>query len=285
VLQVIAAGLGGSIQDRGRPGWRKFGVPPGGVIDDHAATWANRLLDNPADTPVLELLFQGARFVTLRDVWLAVTGADAHSNVPMWRAVLLRKGATLEFPRNRSGVWIYLAVEGGFFSERILGSASANPRARLGETLREGDVLSATSHRAFRLPAGVSGRLVPMAERRNYENPPRLRVWPGPQFDHFSARDRHRLFKQQWRVLAQSDRVGYRLAGEPFESRPSSIPSEPVRIGTIQAPENGEPIVIMRDGPTVGGYPKIGLVDQEDLSWLAQCRPGQEIQFSRADED
>jgi biotin-dependent carboxylase-like uncharacterized protein len=284
VLQVLAPGLGGSIQDRGRAGWRKFGVPPGGVMDEHAARWANRLLDNPADAPVLELLLQGARFVALREVWLAVTGAHAHGTVPMWRAVQLHAGATIEFPRNQCGVWIYLAVEGGFSSPRILGSASANPRAGLGAMLRAGDVLRADDHQAFGLPAGVSGRAAPMLECRKYDAPPPLRIWPAPQASLFSEADRQRLCGEPWQVLAQSDRVGYRLTGMPLMSRPSQILSEPVRVGTIQIPESGQPIVTMRDGPTVGGYPKLGLVHPDDLSWLAQCRPGQEIRFRPAHE-
>lgn len=282
VLQVLAPGLGGSIQDRGRHGWRSFGVPAGGVMDEHAATWANRLLDNSMDAPVLELPLQGARFLALREVWLAVTGADACSSVPTWRAVPLRSGATLDFPRSQSGIWVYVAVEGGFFSPRFLGSASANPRAGLGSPLRVQDVLSLQEHQAFSLPAGVSGRVAPMREQRNYDAPPPLRVWPGPQANRFSADDQRRFYHETWRVLAQSDRVGYRLTGTPFASRPAQILSEPVRVGTIQVPENGQPIVTMRDGPTVGGYPKLGLVDPEDLSWLAQCRPGQEVRFQPA---
>jgi len=279
VLQVLAVGLGGSIQDRGRFGWRKFGVPPGGTMDEHSAAWANRLLNNSTAAPVLELLLQGARFVALREVWLAITGAKAHSHAPMWRAFQLRPGATIEFPQSQSGVWIYVAVEGGFFSPRFLGSASANPRAGMGSRLQAGDVLSAVDHEAFGLPAGVSGRAAPMAERRNYDAPPPLRVWPGPQANLFSVEDQQHLCSEPWQVLAQSDRVGYRLTGKPFASRPSQILSEPVRVGTIQVPENGQPIVTMRDGPTVGGYPKLAMVDPDDLSWLAQCRPGQAIRF------
>jgi allophanate hydrolase subunit 2 len=185
------------------------------------------------------------------------------------------------FPRSESGVWIYVAVEGGFSSPRVLGSASANPRAGFGSLLRVGDILSAAEHRAFGLPAGVSGRIVPVSERRNYRAPPPLRIWPAPQAHLFSEEDQGRLCEEPWQVLAQSDRVGYRLTGTPCESRPAQIPSEPVRVGTIQVPEDGQPIVTMRDGPTVGGYPKLGLVDPRDFSWLAQCRPGQEIRFQR----
>jgi allophanate hydrolase subunit 2 len=107
-------------------------------------------------------------------------------------------------------------------------------------------------------------------------------VWPGPQYALFSAADQTRLFEQSWRVSSRSDRVGYRLEGKPFEARLPQMVSEPVRMGTIQVPESGQPIVTMRDGPTVGGYPKLGLVDADDLSWLTQCRPGQEVRFRPA---
>jgi allophanate hydrolase subunit 2 len=91
--------------------------------------------------------------------------------------------------------------------------------------------------------------------------------------------DRELFFTQVWTVTSQSDRVGYRLGGAPLGSRLPQLISEPVRVGTVQVPENGLPIVTMRDGPTVGGYPKLGMVDPADVSWLAQCRPGQKVRF------
>jgi antagonist of KipI len=106
-----------------------------------------------------------------------------------------------------------------------------------------------------------------------------LRVWRGPQWDEFTEADRTFFFNRAWTVSSQSDRVGYRLTGEPLVTPHRSLLSEPVLPGTIQVPENGQPIVTMRDGPTVGGYAKLGLVEPTDLSWLAQCRPGQAVRF------
>jgi antagonist of KipI len=102
--------------------------------------------------------------------------------------------------------------------------------------------------------------------------------------DLFADRDRERFFNEPWTVSPQSDRVGYRLVGAPLASTPAQILSEPVRVGTIQVPENGLPIVTMRDGPTVGGYPKLGMIDPRDLAWLTQCRPGQSVRFQPLDE-
>ena len=116
------------------------------------------------------------------------------------------------------------------------------------------------------------------AEVRDYLAPPAFRVWPGPQRRMFSDA----FFQREWIVTTQSNRVGYRLTGEPVKFEKCELLSEPVRVGTIQVPENGLPIVTMRDGPTVGGYPKLGMVDPVDLSWLTQCRPGQKIRFTVA---
>ena len=279
VFRVLTPGMGATLQDGGRTGWRRFGMPSGGPMDDHAALWANRLFDNPAMAPVLEVLLQGVKLVALRDAWVVVTGADATANVPLWRAIRITPGQRLEFHRNRSGVWTYVAVAGGFSAPTVLGSVSGYPRGRIGSVLAANDVLQ-TADAAFQLPVGVAGIALSPAERRNYESPPRVHVWPGPQWDLFSAEDRDVLFAQAWRVSAQSDRVGYRLEGEPLRSVSHQIISEPVLVGTVQVPESGQPIVTMRDGPTVGGYAKIGLVDSADLSWLAQCRPGQRIRFA-----
>lgn len=283
-LRVLEPGLGATIQAGPRVGWKRYGVPTSGPMDAHASSWANRLLENPPAAPVLELGFQGGKLAVVRDGWLAVTGADASATVATWRAVPVRKGDRVEFPRNRSGVWIYVAVAGGFAVPSVLGSASSYPRAGLGVCGEKGLSLARAARAAFQLPAGVAARVVPSLERRNYAQPPPLRVWPGPQHGDFSATARAQFFAQSWQVSSASDRVGYRLLGQPLDGVPAQGLSEPMRMGTIQVPENGLPMVTMRDGPTVGGYAKLGWVNPEDLSWLAQCRAGQEVTFRAVDD-
>jgi biotin-dependent carboxylase-like uncharacterized protein len=279
VFEILEPGPGASVQDLGRVGWRRFGVPPSGAMDEHAAQWANRLLDNLHDAPVVEFLLQGARLKALQQTWIAVAGAAGGANVATWRAVHMNDGDLLQFSTTRSGVWIYLAVEGGFDGPRILGSASVYPRGQLGRSVVRGDVLRRAAGARFELASGVAGRVVDWHERRNYESPPPLRVWRGPQWDFLSDVDRKMFFAQEWTVSPQSDRVGYRLTGTPLKPPDAQIASEPVMVGSIQVPTNGQPIVTMRDGPTVGGYPKLGLVEAADLSWLAQCRPGLKVRF------
>jgi 5-oxoprolinase (ATP-hydrolysing) subunit C len=282
-IEILDPGLGAALQDQGRRGWRKFGVPPGGSMDAHAAGWANRLLDNPPDAPVLELLLQGAKLRVLQDAWFALTGADADATAPMWRAFPCHAGEVIELRGNRSGVWTYLAMEGGFEGRQWLGSVSAYTRGGLGRAFARGARLCRGSGPEFRLPAGVAGRLAHWQQRRDYLDVPKVKIWRGPQWELFGERDRQLIFESEWTVAPQSDRIGYRLLGEALTSFTDQIISEPVLPGSVQIPPGGQPIVTMRDGPTVGGYPKLALVDADDLDWIAQCRPGWHIQFAPAE--
>jgi biotin-dependent carboxylase-like uncharacterized protein len=271
-----------SLQDRGRPGWRRFGVPLSGPMDPHAAECANRLLDNSSGSAVLELLGQGARLELLQDAWLAVCGAADECSVPVWRAVHATRGTQVVVRHCEAGMWSYIAVEGGFADEPVFGSMSYYARGGLGRILKSGAVLKRNSRTRFNLTRGVSGRMASWTDRRNYKEPPVIRVYVGPQWDSFPVEHRNQLLSEAWKISPMSDRVGYRLEGAALKAEPPEIYSEGVRLGSIQVPENGQPIITMADGPTVGGYPKIALVDERDLPWVAQCRPGQSIRFDLA---
>lgn len=277
-LRIRAPGLGLSLQDCGRPGYGRFGVPPGGAMDPAAASGANRLLDNPTSAAVLELCLQGQRVDVLATGWLAVAGSTAPHGHRRNSAFRVRAGDVLEFPPGTAGVWTYVAIPGGFGGSAILGSRSANPRAGLGRTGAPGDELPAATAGSFSLPPAIATRTLAFAAADRDDHAP-LRVWPGPQWDSFSAEARARLFQGDWTVTSQCDRVGYRLQGPLLEAPPDAIISEPVLPGSIQVPAGGQPIVTMPDGPTIGGYPKLGLIDPVDLPRLAQGRPGHRIRF------
>ena len=283
VIEVIRPGMGATVQDMGRPGWARFGLPPGGAMDRHAAAWANRLVGNDENTPLIELLMQGARLKVLHTVWMAITGADTHASLPTWRLVRAHAGETIAFPLCQAGLWSYVAVEGGFEAETLFGSASTYSRGRLGRRLREGDILFRADMRPKSLPDGVAGRHMAENHLRDYNHPEPLRVWRGPQWNEFSPAARERLFEEEWTVSPESDRVGYRLQGPPLPVETlRAILSEPTLVGSVQVPGNGLPIVTMRDGPTVGGYPKIALLDADEVSRFAQCRPGTRVRFAPA---
>jgi len=271
VLEVLRTGLGASVQDMGRMGWKRFGVPSSGVMDTHAAAWANRLVGNSDGAPVVELLLQGAEFSVLSARRFAVAGAEAGACIPAWHARRLAAGERLAFPRNARGLWAYLAVEGGFDIEPVMGSASAYPRGGIGAMLSVGDrLLAAGEANANHVAEGW----VVWSEQRDHDSPPLIKVWRGPQWERFGEEERRCFIDTEWTVSSRSDRAGYRLEGARLNAPAEEMRSEPAVVGSVQVPPNGQPIVTMRDGPTIGGYPKIGVVDPESLPWLAQCRPG-----------
>ncbi|MGE3310801.1 MAG: biotin-dependent carboxyltransferase family protein [Limisphaerales bacterium] len=283
VLEILETGPGLSFQDLGRRGWKRFGVPPGGALDTHAAQWANLLAGNPPHTPVLEILFLGARFRVLTRLSFAITGAAVGGPGQRWRTHVLDTEEILQIPPPASGVWTYLACAGGFHAPRWFGSVSLFPRGGVGQALARGDVLHAHLPPTQASGSPIGTRWVDPTEIPDYRNPPALRVWRGPQWESFGAITRTAFFDGVWEVSSRSDRTGYRLTGIALAVPPVGIPSEPVIPGSIQIPPDGQPIVTMRDGPTVGGYPKLGVVDPDDLSRLVQCRPGQSIRFRTAD--
>jgi KipI family sensor histidine kinase inhibitor len=311
VLRILEPGLGMSLQDTGRHGFRRFGVPTSGTMDPVTAAWANRLLDNSPDAPVLELCLQSQRLEALRDGWIAVCGGSHPRGQARYRAFRVRAGELLDFGPGDSGVWTYLAVPGGFRADAFLGSRSTNPRAGIGHTLRSGDLLLRNPAGDWHPPAGVASRGVSTDQWVTDRDTGPLRVWPGPQWEQFDAESQRRLFENEWRVTSQCDRVGYRLRSDRDARRGADRPtmpppgltqgrtekapespapgglvwnggsliSEPVLPGSIQVPADGQPIVTLHDGPTLGGYPKIAWIDPRDLPRLVQRRSGQSIRF------
>ncbi len=273
VLEVLSPGLLSTVQDGGRPGWRRYGIPPGGAMDRAAWRTANRMLHNRPDCPVLECL-QGARLRVLHETAVATSGA--------WGALAwtARAGEVIEFPASLAGVWHYLALPGGIVAERFLGSASVCARARIGAALAKGDRLACHGNPSAALPPGVKCRH-PIPLEDEFDPIDSLRLWPGPQWDQFDAAAQRGLFGQAWRVSARSDRTGYRLVGAAIAPPAGELVSEPVRVGSIQVPASGQPVITLYDGPTVGGYAKIALIDPADLDRLVQTRPGQSVRFTR----
>src|SRR5687767_3554293 len=200
VCQIDTVGMRASLQDRGRNGWARYGVPASGAMDQHASTWANRLLDNDAAAPVLELLGRGARLKFLRDTWIAVTGASSALPAHAWRAAHVARDEVIGFSEPGHGLWTYLAVAGGFDSPRWLGSASVYARGGIGRLLEPGAILGTCGEAAFSLPTGISSRVAPWTEQRDYGRAPALRVWPAPQWDLLSKAQRQQLFLQEWTV-------------------------------------------------------------------------------------
>jgi biotin-dependent carboxylase-like uncharacterized protein len=279
-LVVASIGPASSVQDGGRSGAQRYGLTPSGAMDRLALAAANVLVGNALFAAAVEIGPFGAAF-TARDgaVRVALAGAPRNADIA-GRAVAfdtsmtLADGETLTLGFARGGAFSYLAIEGGIVGEPMFGSLAVNARAGLGSPyprpLQAGDELQAA-------PAGG------MAERR-IELPAipdaPIRVVMGPQDDEFSAEAKALFLDSEWKISATSDRMGYRLEGLVIKHlHGHNIVSDGTVNGSIQVPGNGQPIVLMPDRGTSGGYPKIATVISADLGRFAQTPAGRAFRF------
>jgi biotin-dependent carboxylase-like uncharacterized protein len=289
-LEVLSGGALATVQDEGRPGAARHGVPRGGAMDRFALWAANLLLGNPPGAAAIEVTAGGAAFAVLRPTLLAVTGADLGATLggaPLapWTAALARKGAVLALPARRGG-WgarAYLALGGGVDVPPVLGSRSTHLSGGFGgfqgRPLRPGDVIAAAGGGGD--PLRAAGRRWPADARPAYGPAPLLRVAPGPHDEHFAPGALAGLAGVRLRVGASSNRMGYRLEGARLaEAGRVSLPSLGVAPGVIQVPPDGAPILLMADAQTTGGYPILGVVAAADLPLAAQLLPGDELRLA-----
>ena len=271
-----------TVQDTGRPGYRKVGVPLSGFMDDYSARIANYLVGNPGNAPLLEFLLTGPTIRFNASAVFAVAGhVDLRLNgVPIepWRSYWAKRGDVLEVGTLRSGLYGYIAFAGGVKCEKLLGSCSAYPKANLGRPLKAGDRLSM----GYAILTGREGRYLPPKLRPDYSGVEReIRVVLGPDLEHFSEAGVRTFLSEAYTVTPESDRMGYRLDGPVIgrSQKGADIVTEPLTPGAVQVPANGKPIVMMKDAQTTGGYAKIATVVSADLHLLAQSRPGTKVRF------
>jgi antagonist of KipI len=282
VIELRRAPPFATVQDLGFPAGRAFGLPRAGAMDPAGLARANRLVGNPSGAAGVEAALGGLGIRTAAAVTLAVwppaelrAGGRTWTAHAAWEAEPERIYEIEPDPGHR---FCYLAVRGGIGVPELLGSRSTYLPGGFGgfagRRLGAGDVL----------PVGAAAG--PARERPTPELlplPPEevvLRVTRGPQWDHFPEAARSTFLSAAYRVGRASDRMGYRLNGPAVASRgEATLPSEPACPGAVQVPAGGEPIVLMPDGPTVGGYPKLAVVVQADLRLLAQCPPGRAVRF------
>lgn len=285
-FRVVSPGLFTSVQDRGRFGFQKYGVPVTGCLDTFSANIANILVGNNEDAAVLEFTLEGPRLVALEDALVAITGAEMEvrlngKEISRWQSFRVRHGDNLEIGRAQSGCRGYLAVTGGIDVPLVMGSRSTYIGAAIGghhgKLLQKGDKIfrgiGSFSTESRRLPT----ELIP-----TYANDIVLRAVPGPQDDFFSE-GLERFFNSEFKVSADANRMGYRLEGpvvEQIEGKPKSIISESSLPGGVQIPPNGQPIILLVE-QTVGGYTKIATIISADLHLVAQALPGDTIRFER----
>ncbi len=289
---VQRPGFFSSVQDRGRFGYQRFGVPVAGALDPLAAALANLLVGNEADAALLECTLLGPSLRVLEEAMVAVTGAAMPlslngRSIPNWTAWRVRPGDELTIGSAAAGCRAYLAVSGGLAAPPVMGSTACYGGAGIGGHLGNGQPL-ASGHSLCRWPGifVTPGRTVPPAHRPDYPTEILLRAIPGPQ-DDFFEQGMTTFFSSPFTVSPEASRMGYRLEGPQVSQKPgvpASIISEPSFPGGVQIPPNGQPIVLLVE-QTVGGYSKIASVISSDLGRLAQAVPGNRIRFARVSLD
>ncbi len=290
-FSVIRPGLLTTIQDLGRTGYQRFGMPVSGAMDPLALRIANRLVGNSDQAACLEITLQGPELLFETDSICAITGGDLSPTlnqkaIPMWKPFAIQAGDTLSFGTRKHGARSYLALPGGLDVPMKLGSRSTHLRSHTGglkgRALRKQDVLR--SRLSQRTLDGIQNGTIPLGILNLYQSISPIRVILGPHSNLFKPDAVDVLQQSTYRVTPQSDRMGYRLAGPSLTHLQSShIISEAVPLGALQVPENLQPILLMADRQTTGGYPILAVVMSADIPRVAQLMPGESIQFQLID--
>lgn len=281
MIRISEAAVRSTVQDRGRFGHLRSGVPPSGAADRFALAAANALVGNADDAAGIEIIGTTFRFSCDDARVVAVAGRDVslatRSRLPSWSSIFVRAGQTVTVLSGERTRFAYLAVSGGVATTQVLGSRATYLPAGLGAPLRAGDAL----------PLGDADAGAEDAARRveptAYDG--QVRAMAGPHSDRFDADATRRFFAATFVVEPASDRQGTRLGGVPIAPRASELLSCGVVAGAVQVPRGGAPIVLLADHQTTGGYPVIATVIAADLGKVAQSLPGESLRFYRVERD
>ncbi|MFC0189714.1 biotin-dependent carboxyltransferase family protein [Fictibacillus aquaticus] len=286
-ILVKKGGMLTSVQDLGRQGFQRYGVIVSGVMDSFSAKMANILLNNDEKEAVLEMTVLGPQLTFQTSAVVCITGGDLHpvlegKPLEMWKPVYVPEGSELSFKGLRKGCRAYLAVKGGFKIKEQMNSRSTYLRAGFGgykgRKLENGDVLEFRDQTAEDIGAANWG-MMPLSHQLPDKHA-LIRYIKGPQYSWFTDNSQAVFQEEEYTVLPNSDRMGYRLSGEMLiKKEEKELITEPAAMGTIQVPPDGQPIILMADRQTTGGYPKIGQVITADLPLVAQLPPHTKIKF------
>lgn len=302
MLQIEKGGLQTTIQDLGRRGFQKYGVIVSGVMDTYAHRLANILVGNGENEATIEITLLGPHVTILSDCIFSLTGGDLSPSIngvpiKMWRPIFAKKGCKLTFGKPISGSRTYLSVSGGIAVSEVMGSRSTYLRAEIGgfkgRALQKGDIvpIGESSDSINRLIDKYTKEVSPASFIQadwtlqslaipHYPSKSIVRVIDGRQRTLFNEKSQDNFLNQAFQISAESDRMGYRLKGPKLALKePTELLSEAVSFGSIQVPPDGQPIILMADRQTTGGYPKIGEVATVDLPKVSQLKPGEFISF------
>ena len=284
-IKIIKGGFLTSIQDRGRWGYQKFGMPVAGAMDNFSMRLANILVDNDEYSAVLETTLMGPEIEFLCDDIIAITGADMNPRlngeaVSMWTSLIVFKGDILSFSPTSTGLRGYIAFSRGLDVPEINNSKSTYVKSGIGgyegRKLLDGDIVK-LGDRNIDYGSYIRPGYIP-----RFKTQENIRVVMGPQDDYFPNESVDTFLSSSYKITVESDRMGYRLAGPIIHHKDSAdIISDGAVFGSIQVPGQGQPIILMADRQTAGGYTKIATVISSDLPILAQMGPGSSINFEK----
>ena len=277
------AGLYTTLQDLGCSGQQHLGVPVGGAMDRTSAKIANWLVGNEENLPVLEITLMGPSIVIEGDCQIALTGANMSPKldgkpIAMYKTIPIKSASILTFGKLKNGCRTYIAIRGMRLSIKYLDKNTPFIN-NLG--LNQNTLISTGSELIFETKRSINVRKLEAAEIPNYNNNINVRVLPGPEFQSFSKNCIKSFFQQLFHISNQSNRVGFRLV-EAVKSihNLKEIISSGIVPGTIQITNSGQPIILMKDAPTIGGYARFVNIISADLDKVAQLKPGDEVSFS-----
>jgi len=282
-FEVIQPGMLTLLQDAGRFGQHAIGLTTGGPLDPQAYELCNRLLQNPSNSTALEVSFGGLHLRAQVDTFTCVTGATMPLRIndeekAQWQVHKVCAGDIVSLDFATEGCRSYLGVADGFDITASFGSSATVVREKLGGL--NGDKLQVGDHLPCRAVTARPELYLPLSQQPTYQDRVTVRVIPGYQEKHFSRLQQRRFFSHSFCVSGRSDRMGYRLEGPSIECDIEGILSEGICYGAIQIPADGQPIVLLNDRQTIGGYPKIGAALSLDAAKLAQLTPGAIVNFA-----
>ncbi len=278
MIEILKLGLYDSIQDLGRKGVQQFGVPQSGAMDAYSAKMANLILDNPMDAAVLEFTMLGPTLKCLKDTVICLSGAESRPKinerpVEQHKALSFKSGDVLNIGPCLNGARGYLAVDGGFQTETVLGSRSQYANITAAFKLQKGDRLPIDQNVQEKASNRALLRLPP-----EHFNTHTLTVFPGPEFSRLSKTQADTLMTQNFSVSKDSNRMAYQL-NETLENELQSCITSLVLPGTVQLTPSGQLVILMRDCQTTGGYPRVLQLSEQAIDRLSQKKIGDQFRL------
>jgi biotin-dependent carboxylase-like uncharacterized protein len=277
-FKVLSAGIFSTIQDKGRNGYKHLGITQSGAMDEYAYLWSQKLLNNKSHNAI-EIMV-GLKLEVQKATNISICGADLSFSInginkPVWQTHYVEVGDILSFPKRISGQRTYLAVQGAFQIDKTYDSFATTIKEDIGQKLQKEDIL------AYQYSSKKETKRLQKEYIPNYCETLTLRLLPSYQNDYFSQEEQEKFFNSEYEITMESNRMGAKLKGEIITPHTGGIISEGITFGSVQIPQDGQPILLLKERQTIGGYPKIGTVLAIDCFKFSQLAVGYKVRFEK----